>query len=503
MLLLPLAQDPAPEGTVHEAELTTRARPPMPDEKAFKLRDPLALEGRAATDGELREGLAPAIRRLLALQREDGSWAYDASSGDYLSGFVAVSFSPTCATSLCGMALRAHEPLAPEAIRAAVAKAARYVAAQAPRESRPQYGVWSWSFAIEFLAAEVRRAADPALKEELLEGLKKATRLLLREQHPGKAKRGMAAETELPGAVDMSQGSFLGFVPLFRREKKKQGIAVIEVIGPGQEAGIRPGDRLLEIDGKPLRKVSDLAAIEASLAPGTKVKVRYLRPAEEPRFDFPDLRDGGWSYTWGGGGLSFATATALLALLEAREAGADLPDEVLDRAAALLKACRSRDRDEIIYGYDLADPGMLGARASAGRSVACTLALLRRGGATPADLESTLESFARRRGELDKVVGFGGTHLMKSHMNAAYYFLYAHYYAGRALRDVKDPEKRRAAGLVVQEALLKARHARGTWSDHDSYGELYGTAMALMALGEVSFLAPGAYATPLPPTPGK
>ena len=56
-------------------------------------------------------------------------------------------------------------------------------------------------------------------------------------------------------------------------------VAVVDVAaeGPAAQAGIRPDDILLELDGKPLRNDEDLAAALASIAPGQRVNAAIGR----------------------------------------------------------------------------------------------------------------------------------------------------------------------------------------------------------------------------------
>jgi hypothetical protein len=174
----------------------------------------------------------------------------------------------------------------------------------------------------------------------------------------------------------------------------------------------------------------------------------------------------------------------------------------MDRAARFLMGSilRKEGSEDDAYAYGQharAGPGA-DVRASVGRVASCTLALFRAGKATLEDLANALDTFARRRGELDRVRGYPGNHFVRSFLNAAYYFMYAHYHSAQALRYVKDEALKKRCGAIIQEALLKIQYPQGTWTDHEAWGQLYGTAMALAALGELKFVTPDAYKTPLP-----
>jgi putative serine protease PepD len=54
-------------------------------------------------------------------------------------------------------------------------------------------------------------------------------------------------------------------------------IATVEPSGPAANAGLRPGDVLLRIDGRPLEEPGDLIALVRKYAPGAGVSVEYTR----------------------------------------------------------------------------------------------------------------------------------------------------------------------------------------------------------------------------------
>ena len=47
--------------------------------------------------------------------------------------------------------------------------------------------------------------------------------------------------------------------------------------GPGQDAGLRAGDVITEIDGQPTHSQSELSTVLAGLKPGDKVPVTFVR----------------------------------------------------------------------------------------------------------------------------------------------------------------------------------------------------------------------------------
>jgi membrane-associated protease RseP (regulator of RpoE activity) len=83
---------------------------------------------------------------------------------------------------------------------------------------------------------------------------------------------------------DGSRGSMLG-INLGGGESRDEGVAVAGVSpgGPAAQAGLKAGDVIVAVDGKPLRRTSDRSAsaqlvqIMRGTAPGTNLKVEYLR----------------------------------------------------------------------------------------------------------------------------------------------------------------------------------------------------------------------------------
>jgi serine protease Do len=67
--------------------------------------------------------------------------------------------------------------------------------------------------------------------------------------------------------------------------EEPQGVLLADVTagGPADEAGLRPGDVVLEIAGESFEEARELSIAVAGLAPGETVPVRYLRDGEEAR----------------------------------------------------------------------------------------------------------------------------------------------------------------------------------------------------------------------------
>lgn len=543
-----LSQDEAPrqepEPKVIELEFAVGKRPGgVYNVPGFQPRTPLALQGNTAKADDLRASLEKALEYILSFQapadrRDAGSWGFDprtqlrqapeAQAARNFVGTAGDSMNRVVLTSISCMALRAHQELAPRRIEDAVSKGLEYVIANAPRHAKARYGVWTWSFAILFLRQEYDRAKDSGLKERIKTAIAATAQKLLENQHAGSMKLDESrkrppadrprVESRQPDPRDQktrtSKGGFFGVTPSDDDEIGKEGALITNVDrnGPAGKGGMLPGDRVIEINGQKVESVDDLYSIVDSLEPESTVKVKVLRveaaaaptPAPPPRqpgqpraVRVPE--DGGWSY-YQMGAMSFPTATAVLALIDAKEIGCEVPQEAIDRGIRFIEAMRlPKEGDEDGYAYRAGvTRGPAGdLRGAIGRIAVCELALLRAGKSDQAYLNNALRIFVEKRGELDRVRGYPGNHFSRSFMNAAYYFLYGHYYSGHALRWLKDESARKKYGAFIQEALLKLQHPEGTWTDHEAWGQLYGTAMAMAALGELKFLAPAAYASPI------
>ncbi|MFC7515761.1 Do family serine endopeptidase [Herbaspirillum sp. GCM10030257] len=68
---------------------------------------------------------------------------------------------------------------------------------------------------------------------------------------------------------------------------RKSGAIIAGVLkgGPADKAGIRPGDILVAVEGKPVTDTTDMLNLIAQLTPGTKAKMTVLRKTQESTVD--------------------------------------------------------------------------------------------------------------------------------------------------------------------------------------------------------------------------
>jgi hypothetical protein len=203
--------------------------------------------------------------------------------------------------------------------------------------------------------------------------------------------------------------------------------------------------------------------------------------------------DGGWGYydfeaqTYrpSGSSTSFTTATILIALHEARAAGIDVPQPIIDKALRSVDFCRKSD-GSYLYGWYLRYRPMMPVnepKGSAMRSPGCNLALRLFGaGLTDDDLRQGLDLLVKHNR-----FAIAGVRRPIPHESwyqvSGYFYLYGHQYAALCLDLLGDEDRARYWPAVV-EGILKTRQPDGSFWDYPLYGyhKFYGTAYALIAL---------------------
>jgi hypothetical protein len=543
LVALPQDEEPKPQAPpkeqVVECEVVVgKRKQDVYNVPGFKVKESLKLEGKVSADAPLRESLKKAMTYILDQQAEDGSWSVNKNqlrpgAMREVFGFFNTALDSTnkiVMTSLCCLALRANQPLAPARVHDAVQKGFEYVLDRASGHKKARYGVWTWSFSIQFLSQEYRLRKDEGTRARIRQVVSEIVQRLCQNQHKGQLEKPKVEarppapkrdEGESRDKKDrQSNGGYFGVVPSDEDDIGKEGALImsVEPSGPASKGGLKGGDRILQIDDVKCESVNHLYDLVDSLKPGQTVKVQVLRvegmeekmkarmsgiERREPRNPFVGKppEDGGWSY-YQTGAVTFGSATAVMALLDAQSVGAEVPKDAIDRGIRFIESQRTLKEETGEEGYTYSQGGNRGPagdiRGAIGRVCVCELALHKAAGRDLSEVKEAVEIFVKRRGELDRVRGYPGNHFVRSFMNAAYYFLYGHYNSARAAMSLKDEADRRRYGAFIQEALLKIQDEEGTWTDHEAWGRLYGTTMAMMALGELKSLNTGAYARPIP-----
>ncbi len=183
--------------------------------------------------------------------------------------------------------------------------------------------------------------------------------------------------------------------------------------------------------------------------------------------------------------MSFVTATVLVALYEAKQAGVEVPQRLVDRAMASIGRQRKPDFS-YLYGeylkyrpmHPVNRPG-----GSLGRSQACNVAMRLWG-----DAETD------RRGDrtwLDRLFARNlwldiGRKRPIPHESwfqvAGYFFYYGHYYAGAVHRAAARRANAAAFQDQLAHVLLPLQEKDGSWWDFPlyDYHQQYGTALCII-----------------------
>ncbi len=225
-----------------------------------------------------------------------------------------------------------------------------------------------------------------------------------------------------------------------------------------------------------------------------RVKIKQLIQQQVDMLGRYECVDGGWAYydfaahtkKPSGSSISFVTATALVALAEARQIGCEIPKKLTDRALASIRRQRKPDfsycyseRGKWRPMHPINRPG-----GSLGRSQVCNLAmcLWEDEQTTKAVLTTWLDRLFARNLWLDM-----GRKRPVPHESwfavAGYFFYYGHYYAALCIERV-DPSERPRFQDHLAHLLLGLQEKDGSWWDFPlyDYHQQYGTAFALMSL---------------------
>jgi hypothetical protein len=201
---------------------------------------------------------------------------------------------------------------------------------------------------------------------------------------------------------------------------------------------------------------------------------------------------GGWPYVQLGGApagsgidpsATFLTAGVALALRDARESGAKVPQDALDHALDFLDRAREKDGT---YRYMPDVPGTIvdGTHPEAcGRGPVCAYALRRCGRAGLELVASALRVFIEHRpgflAEWGKTLCHTGPEGFGAH-----YLFYDYLFAARSIRELPQGGRAKYRGPILAD-VLAARRADGSFLDFPGLGRPYSTAMAALALREL------------------
>lgn len=198
-----------------------------------------------------------------------------------------------------------------------------------------------------------------------------------------------------------------------------------------------------------------------------------------------EFETGGWAYARlevsGDNPIGFTTAAGVLALLEAKAAGARVPIDMVERACNVLDSLRHPSGS---YGYMTATGrGTIERQAEAAqRGPLYQLALIKEGKnrGSVAALKTTLDIYMRHRAHTIAERGKGLCHTSPEGL-ASYYLLYGYAFSAESLAELPERDRARYRAALLAD-VLAMRQADGSFCDNPTIGRQYGTAMALQAL---------------------
>ena len=179
--------------------------------------------------------------------------------------------------------------------------------------------------------------------------------------------------------------------------------------------------------------------------------------------------------------ISFISAAALVALLEARDAGFDVPAEMIDKAAGCLERMRNPDGTfEYFLFHDNEDaPRSTPMPGAAGRGPLCATALLMAGRGEKDGVRTALDLFLDFRNlfarEHGKTLMHCGPHAQGSH-----YLMFDYANCAAAISRLPKKERGKYRAPLIEQ-ILGARTSDGTYIDNPMLGPHYGAGMALIA----------------------
>ena len=201
---------------------------------------------------------------------------------------------------------------------------------------------------------------------------------------------------------------------------------------------------------------------------------------------FQECEGGGWNYQTKEYHCCFVTSPAVQALLLAKQAGMEVPGEVLERSSAILK--KSRKADGVIP-YSNTRSRRDTQAGSIARAPVTEATLLMLGEGDQEKLQFSIDKFHQHWDELEKRRKKNGTHL-PPHGIAPYYFYFAHRYAAQAIRMLPATQQVSEFDKFVP-VLLKTKDEDNTWNDRVfEQSKAYGTAMSVLALSRDSVQLP-------------
>jgi len=243
--------------------------------------------------------------------------------------------------------------------------------------------------------------------------------------------------------------------------------------------------------GYRLRCLSE--ALFSGICPDMEASMRETATKIVDALKIYQTTDGGWgyydfdvgSYRPAGSSMSFTTATELISLYAAKEAGIEIPEPMLQKALLTLHRARKED-GSYLYGWYLRyamGHQVNKIKGSACRTSCCHLAqYLFNDRVSYQDLVKGIEDLIEQNRFCDIARKRPVPH-EAWYANSGYFYLYGHYYASMVLQQLNKKDQERL-WLSLRELILRLQEPDGSWWDYPLYGyhKYYGTAYAVLTL---------------------
>ncbi|MBK8099720.1 MAG: hypothetical protein IPK26_21650 [Planctomycetes bacterium] len=174
---------------------------------------------------------------------------------------------------------------------------------------------------------------------------------------------------------------------------------------------------------------------------------------------------------------AFATGAVLQELLVARQAGATVPSEVTDRAAAALLSARLKN-GTYVYGGSAGEGAQTGLKDASGRMPVCEGTLLLLGRSDLDKVRFALENFWAHMHNLERV---RRNDFHSDGELGGFFFWHSVFHASETVRLLPEAEQQ-AHWPKFLALIASIPEMDGSFLDSHELGRSYGTAMALLTL---------------------
>ena len=175
---------------------------------------------------------------------------------------------------------------------------------------------------------------------------------------------------------------------------------------------------------------------------------------------------------------AFCTAAMVQGLLAAKDAGIEIPSDMLSQAANALASARSTDGAFSYGGAARGKPSPAGLKNASTRMPMCEAALFTLGAS---DQERLLFAFDNFWQHYQTIEGVRHTDFHSDGQVAGFMFLHSLYHTSEAMHLLPE-ERRKAERAKLRERLWQYPEIDGTFLDSEELGRSYGTAMGLLIL---------------------